>query len=184
MYPPYWCTLQTGVPSRLVYPPDWCTLQTGVSSRLVYPPYWCTLQTGVPSRLVYPQDWCTLQTGVPSRLVYPPDWCILKTGVPFRLVIYIFMSPSDPVNRRSLDIIEQGIFFLGLDTPREEVNSVKHDIPYLDSHGTTLINRYFHGSGTNVNSGNRWFDTTMQVLCGVSIAIKQFLRIIMILYMI
>lgn len=69
---------------------------------------------------------------------------------------------KDPVNRRSLDIIEQGIFFLGLDTPREEVNSVHPGTPYSDHHGTIIANRYLHGNGANFNSGNRWFDTSVQ----------------------
>ena len=73
------------------------------------------------------------------------------------------MFPADPVNRRSLDTIEQAILFLGIDAPRPDINTVMSETPYSNAYGTVLAHRYLHGGGVEFNTGNRWFDTSVQV---------------------
>ncbi|CAD5123639.1 DgyrCDS11967 [Dimorphilus gyrociliatus] len=71
---------------------------------------------------------------------------------------------EEPVNKRSLSLIENSIFILCID----------HTLPATFNHQTTGKNRddvsqalqMLHGLGSSFNSCNRWYDKTMQfVVC-------------------
>ncbi|XP_067672379.1 choline O-acetyltransferase-like isoform X1 [Haliotis asinina] len=62
----------------------------------------------------------------------------------------------DPINRDSLDAIENSIFILCLDKPTcPSPDTLKIDITCLALH-------MLHGQGSWANTANRWFDKTMQ----------------------
>ncbi|XP_071808591.1 choline O-acetyltransferase-like isoform X1 [Asterias amurensis] len=67
-------------------------------------------------------------------------------------------------NRDSLDMIERCIFVLCLDAnmgnPPAEVGKP------IDADDEPLAHQMLHGGGTALNSGNRWFDKTMQFIIG------------------
>ncbi|XP_038060397.1 choline O-acetyltransferase-like isoform X2 [Patiria miniata] len=67
-------------------------------------------------------------------------------------------------NRDSLDMIERCIFVLCLDAnmghPPAEVGKP------MDADDEPLAHQMLHGGGTSLNSGNRWFDKTMQFIIG------------------
>ena len=70
---------------------------------------------------------------------------------------------TDPLNRQSLDVIETGMFGVSLDKPYPQIASLEKGKPYSDTHTTILANGSLHGNGTEFNTGNRWFDTSVQV---------------------
>lgn len=80
--------------------------------------------------------------------------------------IYSFQCSIDPVNRSSLEAIENCIFVLCLDkalpisfnhqtSMDETMNSRRDDV--------SLALQMIHGHGSQYNSCNRWFEKTMQV---------------------
>nr|CAG4646179.1 EOG090X04D9 [Macrothrix elegans] len=70
-----------------------------------------------------------------------------------------FFNNKDPVNRASLSAIEEAIFVLCLDK--------ESPAPVGTSLGNHLAVRILHGQGSEVNSGNRWFDKTIQLMVGL-----------------
>ena len=69
----------------------------------------------------------------------------------------------DPVNRRSLDVIERAQFVLCLDSAHSQITSLNPHFKFTDAHCTLVANRCLHGNGSQFNSGNRWFDSAVQV---------------------
>lgn len=73
-----------------------------------------------------------------------------------QLKIYFCISHLDPLNRESIDCITKSLFVVCLDqpvpnyTPNDDMNVASHQL--------------IHGGGANLNSGNRWFDKTLQFI--------------------
>ncbi|XP_072164689.1 choline O-acetyltransferase-like [Diadema setosum] len=71
---------------------------------------------------------------------------------------------EDSTNRDSLDMIERCIFVLCLDSPMDyppaEVGKP------IDADDEPLAHHMLHGGGSSENTGNRWFDKTMQFIIG------------------
>uniref|UniRef100_F6UEZ5 Choline O-acetyltransferase n=2 Tax=Ciona intestinalis TaxID=7719 RepID=F6UEZ5_CIOIN len=61
---------------------------------------------------------------------------------------------SEPINRLSLDYIEQSIFILCLDKSLENEDDV------------TMAHQMLYGGGPEKNSCNRWYDKTIQLIIG------------------
>ncbi|KAK9888430.1 hypothetical protein WA026_000678 [Henosepilachna vigintioctopunctata] len=70
---------------------------------------------------------------------------------------YALLS-QDKTNRNILDTIETALFLLCLDTPLPKWN---------DDTLTLAAKQCIHGGGFDGNSGNRWFDKTLQFLVGI-----------------
>ena len=68
---------------------------------------------------------------------------------------------TDPVNRASLETIETAQFVVCLDRPHPNLHTGLAN--QHDSYSTFIANRCLHGSGSRYNSGNRWFDSSIQV---------------------
>ena len=62
-------------------------------------------------------------------------------------------SSSDPTNKYSLENIQRSIVVLCIDEPLPNVQDPRSE------YGGSML----HGSGSKANSGNRWFDKTIQV---------------------
>lgn len=66
------------------------------------------------------------------------------------------ISIPDPVNKASVDEITTSLFVLCLDqpvenySPNEDLNIGAHQL--------------IHGGGSKCNSGNRWYDKTLQII--------------------
>ena len=74
---------------------------------------------------------------------------------------YILCFLLDSTNRDSLDMIERCIFVLCLDSPMG-IKPTQVGKP-MDFEDEPLAHQMLHGGGSHKNSGNRWFDKTMQV---------------------
>uniref|UniRef100_A0A674BRR2 Carnitine O-acetyltransferase b n=1 Tax=Salmo trutta TaxID=8032 RepID=A0A674BRR2_SALTR len=64
---------------------------------------------------------------------------------------------KDKLNKESVRAIEKGLFTLCLDSPVMRVSDDKYD---------RMAAQILHGGGTHSNSGNRWFDKTLQFVVG------------------
>ncbi|KAL4629625.1 carnitine O-acetyltransferase-like isoform X1 [Arapaima gigas] len=64
----------------------------------------------------------------------------------------------DKINKESVRAIERGIFTLCLDSPVMRVSDEKYS--------SRMAAQMLHGGGTYSNSGNRWFDKTLQFVVG------------------
>ncbi|XP_053190538.1 carnitine O-acetyltransferase b [Scomber japonicus] len=64
----------------------------------------------------------------------------------------------DKLNRESVRVIEKGLFNLCLDSPVMRISDEK----YASRKAAQIL----HGGGTFSNSGNRWFDKTLQFVVG------------------
>ncbi|KAG7457542.1 hypothetical protein MATL_G00228340 [Megalops atlanticus] len=64
----------------------------------------------------------------------------------------------DKINKESVRAIERGIFTLCLDSPVMRVSDEKYS--------SRMAAQILHGGGTYSNSGNRWFDKTLQFVVG------------------
>ncbi|XP_068603100.1 carnitine O-acetyltransferase b isoform X2 [Brachionichthys hirsutus] len=64
----------------------------------------------------------------------------------------------DKLNKESVQLIETGIFSLCLDSPVMRISDEK----YASRKAAQIL----HGGGTFSNSGNRWFDKTLQFVVG------------------
>lgn len=71
---------------------------------------------------------------------------------------------KDPINLASLETIETAQFVLCLDRPHPILQTGLAN--QHDSYSTFIANRCLHGSGSQYNSGNRWFDSSMQIVVG------------------
>lgn len=63
---------------------------------------------------------------------------------------------TDPINRASVDAIEKSLFAVCLDQPVADVDPNDD----LNVAGSQLI----HGGGSKLNSGNRWFNKTLELV--------------------
>lgn len=66
-----------------------------------------------------------------------------------------FFSLADKTNKESVQAIQRSIFTLCLDAPMPQVS----DEIYCNRAAVQML----HGGGSQWNSGNRWFDKTLQV---------------------
>ncbi|XP_064205272.1 carnitine O-acetyltransferase b [Anguilla rostrata] len=64
----------------------------------------------------------------------------------------------DKINKESVWLIEKGIFNLCLDSPVMRISDEKYS--------SRMAAQILHGGGTYSNSGNRWFDKTLQFVVG------------------
>ncbi|KAI1902454.1 hypothetical protein AGOR_G00044940 [Albula goreensis] len=64
----------------------------------------------------------------------------------------------DKINKESVRVIERGIFTLCLDSPVMRISDEKYS--------SRMAAQILHGGGTYSNSGNRWFDKTLQFVVG------------------
>ncbi|KAL5484736.1 hypothetical protein EMCRGX_G021281 [Ephydatia muelleri] len=71
---------------------------------------------------------------------------------------------KDPVNHTSLETIETAQFVVCLDRPHPNLHTGLAN--QHDSYTTFIANRCLHGSGSRYNSGNRWFDSSIQLIVG------------------
>ncbi|KTG47774.1 hypothetical protein cypCar_00012145 [Cyprinus carpio] len=62
----------------------------------------------------------------------------------------------DKINKESVRLIEKSIFTLCLDSPVMRISDEKYS--------SRMAAQILHGGGTFSNSGNRWFDKTLQLL--------------------
>lgn len=65
------------------------------------------------------------------------------------------MPPADKVNRESVHSIQKSIFTVCLDAVIPRVSE--------DMYRSQVAGQMLHGGGSKLNSGNRWFDKTLQV---------------------
>uniref|UniRef100_A0A8C7DE96 Carnitine O-acetyltransferase b n=1 Tax=Oncorhynchus kisutch TaxID=8019 RepID=A0A8C7DE96_ONCKI len=65
---------------------------------------------------------------------------------------------KDKLNKESVRAIEKGLFTLCLDSPVMRVSD--------DKYSSRMAAQILHGGGTHSNSGNRWFDKTLQFVVG------------------
>lgn len=68
------------------------------------------------------------------------------------------MRPADKVNRESVRSIQKSIFTVCLDAVIPRVSE--------DMYRSQVACQMLHGGGSKLNSGNRWFDKTLQVRTG------------------
>uniref|UniRef100_A0AAY4BRP0 Choline/carnitine acyltransferase domain-containing protein n=1 Tax=Denticeps clupeoides TaxID=299321 RepID=A0AAY4BRP0_9TELE len=64
----------------------------------------------------------------------------------------------DKINKESVRLIEKGLFTLCLDSPVMRISD--------DKYSSRMAAQILHGGGTYSNSGNRWFDKTLQFVVG------------------
>ncbi|XP_012686950.2 carnitine O-acetyltransferase b [Clupea harengus] len=64
----------------------------------------------------------------------------------------------DKINKDSVRLIEKGVFTLCLDSPVMRISDEKYS--------SRMAAQILHGGGTYSNSGNRWFDKTLQFVVG------------------
>lgn len=70
------------------------------------------------------------------------------------------MGPSDKTNKESVRAIQKSIFTVCLDAPMPRVSD--------EMYQSRVAAQMLHGGGARWNSGNRWFDKTLQVSVGTS----------------
>lgn len=66
-----------------------------------------------------------------------------------------FISLPDKTNKESVRVIEKSICTVCLDAPMPRVSD--------DIYKSRVAAQMLHGGGSRFNSGNRWFDKTLQV---------------------
>lgn len=77
---------------------------------------------------------------------------------------------KDENNVRNIELIEQALILLCLDEPNPlnfNVRSASHrELGHWagDRDETNMMHQMIHGGGSEYNSGNRWFDKTMQII--------------------
>ena len=79
------------------------------------------------------------------------------------IVIYTHTHTADSLNSSSLDVVERAQFILCLDQGHPSTSSLPPHSLFSDIHSTVLVNRCLHGGGSEFSSGNRWFDSGIQV---------------------
>lgn len=86
-----------------------------------------------------------------SHFNLPP----IKTHFPTPFPHVLFISPPDKTNKESVRAIEKSICTICLDAPMPRVSD--------DTYKSSVAAQMLHGGGSHFNSGNRWFDKTIQV---------------------
>lgn len=76
-----------------------------------------------------------------------------------------FISLPDKTNKESVRVIEKSICTVCLDAPMPRVSE--------DIYKSRVAAQMLHGGGSRLNSGNRWFDKTLQVTAGALKAPKN-----------
>ena len=76
------------------------------------------------------------------------------------IIIYTHTHTADSLNSSSLDVIERAQFILCLNQGHRSTSSLPPHSLFSD---TVLVNRCLHGGGSEFSSGNRWFDSGIQV---------------------
>lgn len=65
----------------------------------------------------------------------------------------------DDINMKSIDSIQRSVAMICLDQPNPDIRTGRS----TNDEMTVACARGLHGNGVARNSGNRWFDKTMQV---------------------
>ena len=73
-------------------------------------------------------------------------------------LLFQVSSPPDPDNTSSLHDIQTAMFTVCLDKAHPQIPGISS--PFRDPHAES---RCLHGNGTQQNSCNRWFDSSIQV---------------------
>ena len=76
-------------------------------------------------------------------------------------LLFQVSSPPDPVNTSSLHDIQTAMFTVCLDKPHPQIPGPS--TPFRNPYAIVLVSNCLHGNGTQQNSCNRWFDSSMQV---------------------
>ncbi|XP_049280996.1 carnitine O-acetyltransferase-like [Anopheles funestus] len=63
---------------------------------------------------------------------------------------------ADPINRSSVESIQQALFVLSIDRELPQKSGTDHIV--------TASDLLIHGGGSNANGGNRWYDKTIQLV--------------------
>lgn len=77
---------------------------------------------------------------------------------------------QDYQNSRNIELIEQALIILCLDEPLSNSFNVRTSMGGNTGHSagdrdeTNMEHQMIHGGGSEFNSGNRWFDKTMQII--------------------
>eukprot|EP00117_Sycon_ciliatum_P031805 scpid51630/ scgid24814/ Carnitine O-acetyltransferase; Carnitine acetyltransferase len=78
---------------------------------------------------------------------------------------YDSIIKHDPQNRQNFEAIQNSLFLVALDQDNPGLPTVgepENRSPFVHEGRTRLAERGLHGGGTHANSGNRWFDKTLQ----------------------
>lgn len=99
-------------------------------------------------------------------MVLPRIFCISWLS---KFWLYNFVSTVDYKNRHNLELIERSLCIICLDESFPiafNYNQAEHHSTHNTNSGrdeTNMAHQMLHGGGSNLNSGNRWFDKPIQV---------------------
>lgn len=79
------------------------------------------------------------------------------------LIMDILCKLIDSVNKENLDIIKTALFAICIDGAGISFTGNRDSKEYMDFFRNYYSKMLLHGEGSTFNSGNRWFDKTMQV---------------------
>ena len=85
--------------------------------------------------------------------------CFKSLNIISQLKYFNNLIILDPINRKSLKMIEKSSFMICLDEKFDETSCITPDDECVKS-GLQIL----HGSGVEFNSRNRWYDKTLQVI--------------------
>lgn len=69
----------------------------------------------------------------------------------------------ESVNVKSLESIQRAVALICLDQANPDVNAAQNNKAFNNDQLSIVCSRGLHGNGVARNTGNRWYDKTMQV---------------------